>query len=123
MTNKFRYYKEKHILVRRCKAPECPASYRPERGSQHDRMGLCWKHRRIWYRNWYLNWFLPWFKKQPPEIQVHYRQMKYNVWLKWVEKNINRRRKSALTSYHKQKAGRQEKRNAKRRDFYARKGR
>ena len=88
-------------LIKLCKA--CGVEFRPLRYSFFAHLGLCHKHRKVWYRNWYINWFLPWFKKQSPEVQQRYRDMRYGVWKKWVENNKDRRRLQALVSYHKNK--------------------
>lgn len=88
-------------LIKFCKV--CGVEYRPARYSFSAHLGLCHKHRRVYYKNWYANYFLPWFKKQPPAVKQKYREKKYASWKKWVEKNIDRRRKQALESYHRRK--------------------
>ena len=85
-------------IVKFCKI--CQVVYHPARYSFFAELGLCYVHRKIYYTKWYVNSFLPWFKKQTPEAQKKYRDMKYNFWKKWVEKNLNRRRVQALKSYH-----------------------
>ena len=94
------FYRDIKLIIS-CK--NCGVEYRPARFSFFASLKLCWKCRRIYYRNWYINKFLPWFMKQPKEVQDKYRKMRYDAWLKWVEKNADKRRKQALESYHRRK--------------------
>lgn len=96
------FYKDVKI-IKICKVPECGVEYRPERGSFFAEIGLCHKHRTIYYRNWYINRFLPFFKKLPEAEKERYRKMKLAVWKKWVERNKDKRRLQALESYHRNK--------------------
>lgn len=96
-----RFYRDVKLV---CICKVCKVEFRPERYSAFARIGLCHKHRYIYYRNWYINWFLPWFAKQSPETQQRYRDMRYGVWKKWVNSYPERRKKIALDSYHRRKA-------------------
>jgi len=102
-SNKLKFYKDIKV-IKFCKAKGCGVEYRPARGSFFSHLGVCHKHRRVYYMNWYANIFLPWFKKQTPEVQQKYRDMRYGVWLKWCKKNSGRRRMQALKSYHRRKS-------------------
>jgi len=94
------FYKDVKV-IKFCKF--CGVSFRPQRGSFFSSLGLCHKHRRVYYRNWYINKFLPFFAKLTPEQQQKYRDMRYATWKKWVSNNVERRRLQALESYHRNK--------------------
>src|SRR3972149_552919 len=96
------YYKDIKI-IKFCKFSGCGVSFRPTRGSIIGSIGLCHKHRPQFYKDRYKNWFVPWWKKQTPEFQRKYRDMKYGLWKKWVVKNIVLRSKQAVESYHRRK--------------------
>ena len=95
-----RFYHDVKLV---CICKMCGVEFRPARYSMFAMIGLCHKHRYIYYQNWYINRFLPWFAKQTPAVQQYYRDMRYGVWKKWVEKNKDKRRLQALTSYHRNK--------------------
>ncbi len=88
-------------LIKHCKV--CHVEYRPERYSFFATLGLCHKHRSVYYRNWYINKFLPFFAKLPPEKKQYYRDMQRKRWNEWVSNNIDKRRARALESYHRRK--------------------
>ena len=90
------FYKDIKV-IKFCKV--CKISCRFPNDSFFSSLGLCYKHRRDFYRDWRKKVWWPWFKKQLPEVQKKYR----DSWNKWVEKNIDRRRKIALRSYHRRK--------------------
>ena len=102
-----------------CKVEGCGAWYRPERHTWHAKLGVCYVHRKAYYKKWHRTHFLPWLKKQSPEKQAQYKKMHKDAWDKWVATHIDRRRSQALASYHKNKEKRQKRRNAKRRALYA----
>jgi len=90
-------------LILFCKVPDCHVEYRPVRASFFAKLHLCHKHRSVYYRDWYINKFLPFFAKLSKEDKQRYRNMRYEVWKKWVIKNIDKRRLQALESYHRRK--------------------
>ena len=90
-------------VIKVCKVPTCLVEYRPPKDSFFARLNLCHKHRTIYYRNWYINRFLPFFAKLSKEEQQRYRDMRYEAWLDWVDKNTDKRRQQALESYHRNK--------------------
>ena len=88
-------------LISFCKV--CGVEFRPPRASFFAMLGLCHKHRKLYYRAWYFNVYLPFFKKLTPAQQQKYRDRRYQVWLKWVTNNKERRKLQALESYHRRK--------------------
>lgn len=96
-----KYFYRDVKLIKFCKV--CNVEYRPERGSFFAMLGLCHKHRKVYYQDWYKNKFLPFFEKLSLEQKQKYRDMRYGVWKKWVTNNVERRRLQALESYHRNK--------------------
>ena len=98
-------------LIKFCKVKGCGAEYRPVRYSFFAQLGLCHKHRSVYYREVYLNRYLPFFNELSPEGKQKYRLRRYEVCEKWVIKNSVRRRKQALESYHRNKDKHKERRH------------
>lgn len=84
-------------IVKFCKV--CGVEYRPARYSHIGAIGMCWKCRkeaiRLWQKKWWGN--------LSEERKKEYKKKRYEMWKKWVVKNLERRRKQALKSYHKNK--------------------
>jgi len=113
------FYKEKKTLMKLCKAEGCKAWYRPEYRSWNARLGFCYDHRKMYYKEWNRKVFLPWLKKQTPEKRALVKKLRRQAWDKWVANNIDKRREQALRSYHANKAKHQAHRNKLRRARYA----
>jgi hypothetical protein len=74
----------------------CGTEYRPLKYSWEADTGLCNKCRHKWYKELYK-------KKIAYFNQPERKKQRYEVWLKWIKKNYERRRMLALISYHKRK--------------------
>lgn len=107
-------------VIRWCKV--CKISFRPERGSVEDRLGYCHTHRHEHYAKWWEEYGKKYFDTLSPEKQEEYAKTRYEVWLRWVEENKEKRRQIALASYHRNKKKRRAKRNKQRRERYKKTG-
>ncbi len=74
----------------------CGIDYAPKRGSWEAATNLCVLHRDQWYKELYKKKYL--FERLP-----YRKALRYKVWLAWVKKNWERRKKIALDSYHRRK--------------------
>lgn len=91
------FYKDIKV-IKFCK--RCKVEFRPVRSSFFAQLGLCYKCRKVFYKEWYRDVGKPFFLKLSPEKQQEVKSKRYNIWKKWVEKNILERRTQALKSYH-----------------------
>lgn len=88
-------------LIKFCKV--CKVEYRPPRGSFAAASGLCYVHRKIFTKESFAKWNKRFWARMTPEQRKAYRKKQQKNWLNWVIKNIDRRRKQALESYHRKK--------------------
>lgn len=91
-------------VVKHCKVKGCNVLFRPQRGSVEDRLGLCHTHRHEYYKKWYDKVGRKYEESLTPAQKERYKKTRYATWLKWVEKNKEKRRAQALASYHRNKA-------------------
>lgn len=90
--DKLKFYKDLKLIYF-CK--ECGVEYRPQRFTYKANLHRCWKCRRLYCSER--------FKKQTPERQREIKERNYKLGKLWVIKNIEKRRKIALKSYHQRK--------------------
>ena len=106
------FYKDVKV-IKFCKARGCNVEFRPERGSIEDRLGFCIVHRREHYKAWYRDVCLPYAKTLTPDQRKRYAKTRHETWKKWVIKNLEKRRKQALESYHRNKAKHKDRKHRK----------
>ena len=80
-------------IIKFCKW--CGVKFRPRRGSVAAVLGLCWKCRRE-SRKQYL-------AQLSSEQKKKFYHVWYKSWRKWLGQNLERRRRTALKSYHLRK--------------------
>ena len=88
-------------LIKFCK--KCGVEYRPRRFSYQAASGLCIVCRRAMKAKYWREVGLPRFRALSPEQRREIWKKRYPSWLKWVAKNLPKRRKMALDSYHRRK--------------------
>lgn len=89
-----KFYKDVHIIAY-CKI--CSVEFRPKRYGYRAALCVCNVHLREFLKKRYAEYGREYEKK--PERK----KMRFEVWKKWVKKNIEHRRKLALESYHRRK--------------------
>lgn len=94
-------------IIKFCKV--CRVEFRPDRGSPQAGLGLCYEHRKIFYRKKSFKWF----KSLSPERRKYFQKRQYPIWLKWVVNNIEKRRRQARESYHRRKHLHKDKKHVK----------
>jgi len=88
-------------IIKFCK--QCGVAYKPARWSFFAMLGLCWVCRRPYYQRWYRDSWLPYFNRQTPERQEEIKAQKIAAWKVWVKRNLKKRQRQALESYHRHK--------------------
>ena len=96
---KEQFYKVKKI-IKFCRFPNCGVMFRPDNNPYNK--GLCYVHRKQYQREQYKKWKANLTPEQKEKIK-EYGRNHYPQWLIWVSKNIERRRRIALRSYHRRK--------------------
>lgn len=84
-------------IIKFCK--ECGVEFRPARYSYLSALGLCYKHRRLYFQKERRAWY----KNLSPEAKAKYIKNNYKLWKAWVEKHKDKRKQQALASYHRHK--------------------
>ncbi len=88
------FYKDVKI-IKYCQ--KCGVSFRPQKGTAH--FNLCAVHRRPYAQEAYKKYQ----EKYKEKYKGKYKDLRYRTWKAWIEKNLERRRKLALESYHRNK--------------------
>ncbi len=88
-------------VIKNCKV--CRVEYRPIRSSFNDRLGLCYKHRKQYYKHYYIAIRLAWLKALSPQRRAEWWKQHYGHLRQWVKDNPERRKAIALASYHRNK--------------------
>jgi hypothetical protein len=106
MSNRYGRYRQRYPVYReyfyiyQCKV--CRIEFRPQHEDRYRRyLRLCHKCRMEYSRKRYRAYYLSYFQALPPERQRTIKAKRYAIWKVWVGKNIERRRKQALESYHR----------------------
>ena len=95
MSNKYFYKDIKIIKV--CRV--CGVSFRPPRFTHRASISLCIKHFRIQSNEAFKKRFAGLSKEEKSLLS----KKRYPYWLEWKKKNIIKRNKIALESYHRRK--------------------